>query len=47
MASPATPYSPQGSLALPRVHIPTWYGSLENSDYGDGKLNLDVISQID
>lgn len=46
MASPATPYSPQGSLALPRVHIPTWYGSLESSSNGDARLNLNVITQI-
>lgn len=43
----ATPYSPQGTLVLPRVHIPTWFGSFEPSSYNDCRLNLSIISQID
>ena len=46
MAATATPYTKQGTLDLPRVHIPTWYGSVEVSSHGDAKLNFNVISQF-
>lgn len=46
MAATATPYTKQGTLALPRVHIPTWYGSVDVSEHNDAKLNFNVISQF-
>lgn len=46
MAATATPYTKQGTLALPRVHIPTWYGSVEPSAYDDARINFNVIEQL-
>lgn len=45
----ATPYNSEntnGTLSLPRVHIPSWFKVEETSSNGDALLNLNLLTDL-
>lgn len=45
----ATPYNSEntnGTLSLPRVHIPSWFKVEETSSSGDALLNLNLLTDL-
>lgn len=44
MATPYTNSNTGGTLPLPRVHIPTWFGIMSPSENNDALLDLDLLT---